>query len=215
MSVLTVQKKLRDAGFDPGPLDGQWGPRTSLALDAAMGKTHAASLAWGNRVTPEFRAAVFDICERLGLVPDYLMACMAFETGESFSPKVRNGAGSGAVGLIQFMPSTARALKTTADTLSRMSALEQLRYVEAYFRPYRNRLHTLSDHYMAILWPAAIGRPESYALWSKANRPTTYRQNSGLDTNRNGIITKAEAASKVQQKLRRGLTPSNVWRADR
>lgn len=41
------------------------------------------------------------------------MAAMAFESGETFSPSIKNAAGSGAVGLIQFMPSTAKALGTS------------------------------------------------------------------------------------------------------
>ena len=36
MSILTVQRKLQAAGFDPGPLDGVWGRRTEQALDAAL-----------------------------------------------------------------------------------------------------------------------------------------------------------------------------------
>ena len=36
MSLLTAQTMLRDAGFDPGPLDGKWGPRTRDALAAAL-----------------------------------------------------------------------------------------------------------------------------------------------------------------------------------
>lgn len=36
MSLLTVQRKLQAAGFDPGPLDGLWGRRTEAALDAAL-----------------------------------------------------------------------------------------------------------------------------------------------------------------------------------
>jgi peptidoglycan hydrolase-like protein with peptidoglycan-binding domain len=27
-----VQEKLKDKGFDPGPVDGVWGPRTASAL---------------------------------------------------------------------------------------------------------------------------------------------------------------------------------------
>ena len=44
--------------------------------------------------------------------PDFLLACMAFESGMSFCSSIRNAA-SGATGLIQFMPSTARGLGTT------------------------------------------------------------------------------------------------------
>ena len=45
---------------------------------------------------------------RLGISEADLMAVMSFETGGTFNPNIRNAAGSGATGLIQFMPSTAR-----------------------------------------------------------------------------------------------------------
>lgn len=35
-AIVTAQTMLRDAGFDPGPLDGKWGPRTRDALAAAL-----------------------------------------------------------------------------------------------------------------------------------------------------------------------------------
>lgn len=41
MSILTVQSKLKAAGFDPGPLDGKWGPRTAHALDSALATAKA------------------------------------------------------------------------------------------------------------------------------------------------------------------------------
>jgi hypothetical protein len=212
MTILTLQQKLADAGFHPGPLDGRWGAQTEAALEAALG-TVPASLAWGQRVSYDFRRKVFDICEALGMQPDHLMACMAFESGETFSAGVRNGAGSGATGLIQFMPATARALGTTVELLARMTPEAQLDYVHAYFKPYRGRLKTLPDVYMAILWPAGIGKPDSWALWTRDNRPTTYRQNAGLDANRDGTITKAEAAAKVHDKLLKGLRPEHRWSA--
>ena len=112
------------------------------------------------------RIAVFDLADWLDVQPDNLMACMAWESAETFSPKVKNAAGSGAVGLIQFMPATARALGTTTTALAAMTVIEQLAYVKRYFQPYRGRLRTLSDLYMAILWPRGIGKAESYVLWS-------------------------------------------------
>lgn len=42
MSILTVQQKLKAAGFDPGPLDGKWGSRTAFALDAALSTAQGA-----------------------------------------------------------------------------------------------------------------------------------------------------------------------------
>lgn len=170
------------------------------------------SLAWGAKVSKVFRDRVFWIESQLGVSADHLMAAMAFESGETFSPSVRNAAGSGATGLIQFMPATAKSLGTTVENLSAMTAEDQLNFVYKYFLPYKGRLKTLADVYMAILWPRAVGKPDSHILWTKAAAPTTYRQNSGLDADKNGAITKAEAAGKVNAKLIKGSQPGNVWR---
>lgn len=168
-------------------------------------------LAWGQKVSAAFRGRLFEICQILGVEPDYLMACMAFESAETFRPDIRNAAGSGATGLIQFMPATARGLGTTTDALAAMTAEQQLEWVLAYFLPYKGRLKTLADVYMAILWPAGIGKPDDWVLWDKASRPTTYRQNAGLDANKDGRITKAEAAAKVLAKLERGRRSEFMW----
>ena len=82
-------------------------------------------LAWGGSVTPEFRDKVRSISARLGCNPSDLMTCMAWESGRSFSPAKKNMAGSGATGLIQFMPSTAQGLGTSVDALAAMTAVEQ------------------------------------------------------------------------------------------
>ena len=90
-------------------------------------------LAWGKKVDQKFRDKVFEICISLGWNPGthacWLMSCMAFESAESFRPDIRNAAGSGAVGLIQFMPFTAQGLGTSTKELSEMSAVDQLAYV--------------------------------------------------------------------------------------
>jgi hypothetical protein len=119
-------------------------------------------------------------------------------------------AGSGATGLIQFMPATAHTLGTTVEALAAMTAEEQLDWVEDYFQPFRGQLATLADLYMAILWPRAVGKPGDYVLWDKATRPTTFRQNAGLDQNHDGAITKAECAAKLQAMLAEGLRPENA-----
>lgn len=220
--IKEIQQKLLEGGFYTGKVDGDWGPASAAAMQAAMAALAlrtstevpvvstasgaAVPLAWGARVSPAFRTRVRTICTDLGFDPSWLMACMAFESGETFRANIKNAAGSGAVGLIQFMPRTAEELGTSVDLLGMLSPEEQLDFVYRYFLPYKGKLKALSDVYMAILWPAAIGRPEDSILWSKEQRPTTYRQNSGLDSNKDAIITKAEAASKVAAKLKAGLT---------
>lgn len=160
-------------------------------------------IAWGSKVSAEFKSKVLKIANNLNVSPDYLMACMAFETGETFSPSVKNAAGSGAIGLIQFMPATAKDLNTTTEKLSEMSAVKQLDYVELYLKRYKNKLKKLEDVYMSILYPAAIGKSLNHSLFHKGTM--NYKQNSGLDRNKDGNITLEEISAKVRAKYEKGL----------
>lgn len=108
------------------------------------------------------------------------------------------------------MPSTAVALGTSTSRLAAMTAEDQLNYVYKYFRPYAGRLNNLGDIYMAILWPSGVGQPDSYVLWNKSTKPTTFRQNAGLDLNKDGNITRGECLTKIKEKLAKGLKPGFV-----
>jgi Transglycosylase SLT domain len=160
------------------------------------------SIAWGKKVSKAFKQKTLAIAGGLGCDPSHLMSAMAFESGESFSASVRNKQ-SNAVGLIQFMPTTAKALGTTSDALAAMTPEAQLDYVQKYLKPYKGRMKTLSDVYMTILWPKAVGQPEAAVLFAKPSK--AYQQNAGLDANKDGTITKAEAAAKVNAKLVKGM----------
>lgn len=180
---------------------------------APTAKMRAADkICWGGKVTSHFRFGVLRVGERLGIDPNDLMACMAFETGRTFSPSEMNGAGSGAVGLIQFMPSTATALGTSTEALAAMGALSQLAYVESYFRPYKGRLRNLGDVYMAIIWPGGIGRPDDWQMFRRDDpkSPRLYIQNAGLDYNHDGVITRGEAVARVAAIKTEGFKPENM-----
>jgi hypothetical protein len=194
-NTYVVRLTTPDGGQTPAPPV----PTPSPPPDAAI------EVAWGKLVGAEFKARVLSIAHNIGCDPSHLMACMAFESGESFSPSIVNQL-SGATGLIQFMPSTARDLGTTPESLAAMSPVQQLTYVEKYFQPFKSKLLALSDVYMAILWPVSVGKPDSTVLFTDGSRE--YAQNRGLDTNRDGQITKAEAASLVQAKLEKGMSVS-------
>jgi hypothetical protein len=168
-------------------------------------------LAWGAKVSPEFRKKLKSICDGFGwfdLHANWLMACIAFESGETFSPSIKNMAGSGATGLIQFMPTTARGLGTSTADLAAMTAEEQLDYVRRYFKPYSLKIGSLSDMYMAILLPKYVGRSDDAILFTRGT--IAYRQNAGLDSNSDGTITKGEASRKVLEKLIKGNKPPHV-----
>jgi hypothetical protein len=145
-----------------------------------------------------FLARVDALASKLGSNRLDLLACMHFETGGTMSPSIQNKL-SRATGLIQFIPSVARELGTTVEDLAKMTRVQQMEYVDRYMTRYLKNVYkvttpTLEDMYMTILWPRAVGKPNSYVLFSRGS--VEYAQNP-LDLDRDGNVTKAEAASKV------------------
>lgn len=177
------------------------------ALRASLAAAEADQpVAWGKQLSPDFRRKAVTVAHRLGLDPSTLMAVIAFETGRRFHPATINRR-SGATGLIQFMPKTAEALGTSTRALAAMSAVRQLDFVEKYLKPYAGKMGDLPSAYMAVLWPVAVRKPLSHVLFAA---PTAaYEQNRGLDADKDGKVTKAEAAAKVQRMLVEGMRPEN------
>lgn len=148
----------------------------------------------------EFASAVTSLADELNIPMGAILAVMDFETGGTFSTNIRNAAGSGATGLIQFMPKTARSLGTTVEQLARMTRGQQMVYVRKYFKQFPQiKGGSVDDVYMSVLWPKAIGKPPGYPIFRKGTK--AYTQNAGLDTNKDGTVTKFEAAAKVRQRF--------------
>lgn len=93
------------------------------------------------------------VAGRIGAKPEDLLTAMLYESAGTLSPSMRGphvpGDGK-AVGLIQFMPSTARGLGTTDSALSQMSRVQQLDYVEKYFKPFAGQLGDYKSLYATI-----------------------------------------------------------------
>lgn len=173
------------------------------------------AIPWGAKVRPELLASVQGMVKALAWRPEqdgHVLTAFAFETAETFDPAIRNKAGSGAAGLIQWTTVAAVEQGLTVDQIAQLSDLEQVELARRYFeRRHPERIHTLDDLYMAILWPVAVGQAPDYVL---AMNPRQYRLNSGLDVNRDGKITKNEAAALVRRKMEKGLRPGYVLYVD-
>lgn len=165
-------------------------------------------ICWGAKVSSDFRASVLWIEGKLSLPANKLMACMAFETGLTFSPSKRNPNGT-ATGLIQFIETTAVGLGTTTAALAKLSAVRQLSYVYRYFEHIDTNFsqYTLEDVYMCILLPSMIGK----GLDEPMNWPSkAYAANKGLDIDKNGVVTKREATKRVRELYELGMQPENM-----
>jgi hypothetical protein len=146
--------------------------------------------------TPAFRAELAALADRLDVNPDYLAAVMSRESG--FNPAATNPQ-SKATGLIQFMPRTAHALGTTVDKLRSMTALQQLRFVEAFYRPFTGGLKRPVDAYMATFMPGFVGKPDSTVLFESPS--IGYVQNQGFDSQHKGTITIGDVGNAISATL--------------
>jgi hypothetical protein len=164
--------------------------------------------------------------DQLSIQPDWLACVVSFETAGTFSPSQRNRWAvidaqkrgvpyQGAVGLIQFMPSTAKLLGTSPYGLAQMTVLEQLPFVERYLGSYRGRMDSLENTYLGVFYPAAIGQEDSWVVaardGSKLNNHDTvtpaerdrskaiYRQNAGFDSGDTGFVTRGDVCRTIRE----------------
>lgn len=129
--------------------------------------------------------SILRVARNLGINPNDLASVISFETAGSMSPSQHNLAGGSALGLIQFMPDTAKGLGTSRDALAKMSFDEQMNYVEKYLK----QRGIKAGATVADLYDAVTGvQSKEYKAGS-----AEYEQNKIWDVNNDGIITKGEA----------------------
>jgi hypothetical protein len=126
-------------------------------------------------MTQELADKVEDVANNLGMDPAFLANAMFFESAYTFNPSVIQP-DSGAVGLIQFIPSTAAELGTTTEELAGMSAVEQMDKVQEYFELERTGgrlkggIWSQEDVFMAIYFPEAMGKGPDYSIYDYYER---------------------------------------------
>jgi hypothetical protein len=149
---------------------------------------------------PDFNKKLDKIANLLGVESSHLIAIMKMES--RIDPSAVNKQ-SGATGLIQFMPDTARSLGTSVEALRGMSAVEQLDYVYKYFKMVGVKPGMdLGDLYMAVFMPKYVGADDNTVLGKEGASGFSgkvYAQNKGLDKNKDGAITVADVKGSIQR----------------
>jgi hypothetical protein len=157
-----------------------------------------------------FQDEITRVSQKYNLSEDDLYTVMDYETSGTFDPSMKNKAGSGATGLIQFMPKTARGMGTSTSKLAHMSRADQMHYVDRYL--HENHLDrvknpSLTDAYMTVYKPAAVGKGPDYVHASKYGDKRSrkeYYQNEGFDRmgDRDGKIESWEIAKALNTRGR-------------
>lgn len=217
--VMQLQTDLKAAGADIGNfgpkgdgVDGRLGPYTRRAAEkfpdiaakykdvlARPNSVDAAKIDTTTIQDPDFKAKLEKVASALGVKSSDLMAIFKQESG--VNPQAVN-ASSGATGLIQFMPDTARRLGTTTEEIKNMDGVQQLDYVYKYFKMTGVGNGTLGDLYMAVFMPKYVGYDDATVLGQSGAAGFSgkvYAQNAGLDRNKDGTITVADVKSSVSR----------------
>jgi hypothetical protein len=168
------------------------------------------------RVTLRFLAMLVAIAQRNGWNVDGLAAIISHESG--FRPDIRNPTpGQTATGLIQFIESTARRLGTTTADLARMTAEQQLPFVEKFFvMTLQGRKPTDPADYILAPYgrPDLQGKPDATVVDRRdsdnAAEAMRYRVNAGLDAAKKGFIT----AGDLRASLRRTIAAAGGRRVE-
>jgi hypothetical protein len=148
----------------------------------------------------DFINKVKNISSKLNIDPNWLMAIMYWESAKTFSPSITNPIG--AVGLIQFIPNTAKGLGTTSSALKNMTAVQQLDYVYKYYLPYKGKLKNYIDTYFVTFFPLAVGKPDDYVLQTNSlSSSLIASQNPAFDTDKNKKIQVWEVKKIMLEKL--------------
>ncbi len=196
--------------YDGGKVYDMAVPKARYEFGTGARCLPAGQIIFASKVSATFKANVLLVASQLGFDPNYLMAVMAFETGEKFLPTKYSS--SGAVGLIQFTTAGATTVKSTKTALAKLTAEQQLFEVRKYYQYWidiKGSVTTLEDAYMVVFCPSGVGQSLDHVLYSAAkdaaNGTRHYSANSGLDTDGSKTITKLEAAAKVRDKYQAGL----------
>lgn len=190
------QERAQKYGVEPVVVGAQVEPEAATAEEAPVANTDVANIVGYDEIAgdTEFLAANKRAADNLGITEDALLSAISFETVGTFKADIKNP-NSTATGLIQFLESTAKDLGTTTKALSKMTRTEQMKYVEKYLAPYKGKMKDAGDVYMAIHWPAAIGKDDSYVMYEEGSK--AYRDNKNLDVNGDGTVTRGETLARL------------------
>jgi hypothetical protein len=154
----------------------------------------------GHRFTEENKNKITKLCQDLNLNEKGLYKCILYES--SGNPQAVNKI-SGATGIIQWTPRTARRYGTTVEKIYNMSMSEQIDLLYEYFKDKRN-LKSYKEVRLAIFSPKHMRKGVDHILADNTTKfgKKIIEQNPGLDINKDGIITIGEFIYKESKQIK-------------
>ncbi len=132
--------------------------------------------------SPGVRQKVLSIAQQIGCSENDLYVIMYAESGFETTAQNRTS-NTMATGLIQFTKNTAKNLNTSVEALSKMDYLQQLVYVEKYYKSFGKRIKNVYDLYGYTFLPILVGKPLNWVLqFDKVSAEKLSYQNEPIAT---------------------------------
>lgn len=178
-----------------------------------------SKLLFSEKMTPSQQQKVVEVCNRLGIHPNWLIGVMNFESG--LNPRATNPI-SGSVGLIQFTRDKAGVNYKTINgkqykltDLKAMTFEQQMEVVYEYLKPFASKIKSFIDCYMVVFFPVATGKPDSYVFQtSNLSASLIAKQNPAFDGNGDKQITKAEVLDFFRKRYAEVFPQLNVSKGE-
>lgn len=192
-------------------------PKTSVTMlsNNAKGNTRSYKLTGMSKKLIGNNLKFLDAIDRLSfkrkINPAELLGLIASES--AFDPKAKNEK-TGATGLIQIIPDTAKKLRLTTKQIGEMSATDQVPFIDNYFEMTKLQDNPTKEQlYTSIFLPIYIDQDSNFdllkkqGLFSDGSKVTPfdiaqYERNKGLDTNKDGIIKIKDLGTKISNKMK-------------
>jgi hypothetical protein len=140
---------------------------------------------WKKKLTPELQTAVKALAKTWDLDPNWI--CLAIYLESRWNPTAVNPS-TYASGLWQALPNTAEQMGIAPlKTYTPVTQVSLLGKYLTYVRQSPGSIKSQTDLYLAIFYPAAIGKPEDWKF-----PDLVYKYNKSFDADASTVITKGE-----------------------
>jgi len=159
-----------------------------------------------------FEKKVIEVANYLEINPNWLMILMNFETAGQMKPTTTNS--KGCVGFIQFCSDGLYNGESAKKILGKWHTLQaiknsgyvgQMNYVRDFFVPYKDKIETIYDLYVALFYPYALGRGDSFKFGSEISPErvkTVANQNKAISQGKE-YITYKEVRAMVDGQMKK------------
>lgn len=214
-----LQRAMIRKGLDTGGMDGIWGSKSQYVFRQSIreyqrkNKIPSYWFAWTkhenvNQEGVKKIACWLDKYDKATSNTSYLLACMNFETSNTFRTDIKNNV-SNAIGLIQFMPAKLKEWGINSKDFGNLSFENQLNYVFKFFVEYNyiKKCKFLEDYYLSIFYPSAVGKDPDNIIARKGTE--LYKQNRAFDIHDKGFYTASDIAAPVITRYWEGMDIKN------